>query len=836
MIGNRHHKNNIKLITFLIFLFGDKLKMSEQFENEKELYYHKSRAPRLYCFHVEAEPDKPWDYEYLFQKNIYPGLGKEKAAVEKWIDIFPPDKLNFSALSQHHHIDDSWIYQFPLADWNLYKLSMNGKFSFRMAFHCPEFISRNWDWSQIKFEPNDVFLDTYLNVLKKTWHIGNYATTHIITEWIQHIPETEEIYHHLSKNRYLETDWLLAKPNAPWDVKELFLKKSNEKSQWYLIVNSDKWPFAEMSPHHGVTLETLKHYPKAPWNFPLFSRSYSVSLEWLLAFPEANWNFQELSQNYYLNLKWLQAFPNADWNFTVISQNHRISIEWVECFPAAPWDYHKITKYINLDYRWVELFPKIPWDFQEISSKIREPIKWLNKFPAADWNYHSILRRNDVTLELITQIPHGKIDFDLLSENPNLTPEWIHYYPEESWNFIKISMHRDITLEWIEAFPSRSGTADSHKAPNTNWSFRADDWNQNKFTSTTSKSSHTNDGWGSRHQGRLRNYNITDFYRDKFQISWFEKFPDMKWDYSHICNCFNITLEFLQKYPDKPWDFGELSYNKYVTLEFLDAFPDADWDFEVLSFHPNLKLRWLEGHGPKNNTHPSWDYQKITHHKNFNINWLERFPREDWNVNELVSRLNPLYSLVLYQFYHPDICVMDKISPHHRYSLNRKIRIPLMLLHPESKNYFPGDVDKLGFWKTQELKDEEKWNVVRLAQAKYNFNHFYPDIIYHIDTPLELQDLSGEIFQIPGWFDCDDIMGLACQTLLDIGIFEIVIEQPQAEEDFMVSRHTNQDLKRLLLSMVDGPFGMLVYMDNDSMSTILPSQEEENEFKYFEMW
>ena len=47
--------------------------------------------PGIVCVLLPCEErsDKPWDYEYLFQKNIYPGLGKERALVNKWLEFFP---------------------------------------------------------------------------------------------------------------------------------------------------------------------------------------------------------------------------------------------------------------------------------------------------------------------------------------------------------------------------------------------------------------------------------------------------------------------------------------------------------------------------------------------------------------------------------------------------------------------------------------------------------------------------------------------------------------------------------------------------------------------------
>lgn len=794
--------------------------MTQNFKNETEEYYHKSRELFLYCFHVEAKPNKPWDYEYLFQKNIYPGQDKKKATVEKWIDIFPPEKLNFSALSQHHHIDDTWIYQFPLAEWDLHKLSNNKNFSFQMVFHCPEFALRPWDWSQIRFKSEDVTLDTYLKILHKDWNLSNYGTVHIKKEWLKHIPESVEIYHLLSVNRYLKTEWLLTKPDAPWDISALFHHPS-KKSNWYQIIKSDKWPFHMMTTQHGVTLETLQAYPDSPWNFPKLSSIYLITLKWLLAFPEAAWDFQEVSKNSNLDISWLLSFPNADWNFTILSSKLNISIEWVNMFPKAPWNYNKIAKHIYLEYIWVELYPDISWDFKLISSKIRDPIKWLSKYPKANWDFTELLLNEQITIDLIKLIPLLPHHFDILSESPFFKIEWINQYPLAPWNFTKLSMRREINLEWIEEFPD------------ANWSFTAIDWNLTKFRQNPTKYLTANDKWHSKHQSKRRIYHVNDFYRNKFKLSWFEKFPNLKWDYSHISNCIDLSLEFLQRHSDKPWDFQELSYNNNITLEFLTYYPNADWDFDALSIHPNLKLKWIESLHPE-----KWNYSTITYHNSFDIKWLERFPRANWNVTKLFYDYKNTYVLAFYQFYHPNISVIEEIIPLLRNRRNIHFCIPLMLLHPKNKTFYTGDLGKLGYWESKELNEVERWNVVRLCQAKYNFKHFYPDVIYHIDYDLELQNLSGDSFFIPGWFDNNDIIGTARLTYPEQGKFEILISKPNHDKDFMASQHTNKDLKNMLLCQQDGPSGMLVYQDEEAIynQQILPSQEDEGDFKYFDLW
>ena len=72
--------------------------------------------------------------------------------------------------------------------------------------------------------------------------------------------------------------------------------------------------------------------------------------------------------------------------------------------------------------------------------------------------------------------------------------------------------------------------------------------------------------------------------------------------------------------------------------------------------------------------------------------------------------------------------------------------------------------DALGFWLEQELTQLEKENVLKLIEDKYNFREFYPEVIYNMDEPLELQDLSGDIFLVENWFQSKNILELIDQT------------------------------------------------------------------------
>ena len=137
---------------------------------------------------------------------------------------------------------------------------------------------------------------------------------------------------------------------------------------------------------------------------------------------------------------------------------------------------------------------------------------------------------------------------------------------------------------------------------------------------------------------------------------------------------------------------------------------------------------------------------------------------------------------------------------------------------------------------SQELNDEEKWNVIRLCQHKFDFKHFYPDIIYHMDYDLELQNLSGDSYIVPGWFDSNNILKLIYQTHPLLHKCEIVIDEPRNSQDFKASKARNQDFKNKILCLHDGPFGMIYYPDEEETANLSSSDIDEDVFSYFELF
>ena len=88
----------------------------------------------------------------------------------------------------------------------------------------------------------------------------------------------------------------------------------------------------------------------------------------------------------------------------------------------------------------------------------------------------------------------------------------------------------------------------------------------------------------------------------------------------------------------------------------------------------------------------------------------------------------------------------------------------------------------------------------------------YPELFHNIDEPIELQDLSGEIFYLENWFKQDDIQEYARSQFPELGEFDIAIDSLDESEDLLLASETEiGKFKSHLLQNPEGPQGMIVY-------------------------
>ena len=102
---------------------------------------------------------------------------------------------------------------------------------------------------------------------------------------------------------------------------------------------------------------------------------------------------------------------------------------------------------------------------------------------------------------------------------------------------------------------------------------------------------------------------------------------------------------------------------------------------------------------------------------------------------------------------------------------------------------------------------------MKLFDMEYDFDEFYPDLIYNMDAPLELQDLCGAFFPVENWFESNDIISLIYETHPELQGSKFVICDEDEDDDFVANEESNNELKDKLLENQEGPFAMIVYTE-----------------------
>tara|TARA_Y100000590_G_C15566238_1_gene956720 strand:+ start:215 stop:1114 length:900 start_codon:yes stop_codon:yes gene_type:complete len=265
--------------------------------------------------------------------------------------------------------------------------------------------------------------------------------------------------------------------------------------------------------------------------------------------------------------------------------------------------------------------------------------------------------------------------------------------------------------------------------------------------------------------------------------------------------------------PDKPRDFPSLSENPNLRLKMLQAFPDANWDYAKLLLHNNLDIDWIP-HIPQQKR----DFRTLSNNKNFCLDWFLQYPKEDWDPENILYLELTFKYLIIYQYHHPQEQVLCTLPPLLLNEIDDN-PIPLILLNKGNLRYLKNNISsesqelisQMGYWLEKELTEEEKTNILRLCDFEYDFDEFYPDVLYNMDTPLALQDLSGDIFEVDDWLESDDIFSLIFQNHPELRGSKFVISEENKKKDFIANEETSEKFKDKLLENKEGPFAIIFY-------------------------
>ncbi len=408
--------------------------------------------------------------------------------------------------------------------------------------------------------------------------------------------------------------------------------------------------------------------------------------------------------------------------------------------------------------------------------------------------FYNLFNQDSFTTYQLKDLTNEEIDFKLLSTHPDIHYSWIQKDLNENWDCWQLSQHQYLSI------PSEFII----KNLNSKWDFIA-----------LSKN----------------NY---------FNIEWFELFPDADWDFNEITNVLfrEIDLKILQKYPNENWDFKILSQEAKTQFEFnwLEHFPNANWDFKKLTKHkkffiefinrfPNAEwdFTYLSKRGKitldilKQFPYPKkWNFQKLSRNKNFELDWLELFPLEDWDFDTAFCSLQKLQ----YSFPFNRLIKLQYIIPHKpllKYIKNSNVSeyetIAFILLNADNFRYcsYKNDIEIQKIYELLEIDDEEKKNMIKVIEKGIRFNKYYPEMFYKINSPLQVHDLSGEIYNLDNWLESSNIIeDFKIQNKeLDLENFDIFVN------DIYLTQVSNNIQKEIILNTDMESNAILVYKENN---------------------
>lgn len=555
------------------------------------------------------------------------------------------------------------------------------------------------------------------------------------------------------------------------------------------------WDFSILNLHPNLTLEWILEFEEDKWDFHEMSYNSNIDETWLQTFPKANWKFEVLSRHSHINYKWLEAIPDGEWNFQVITYTKEINIDWLRVVPHGNWDIEKLMRQPNFHIDWIHTVPSAKWDFNRVPIEFHQP-KYMEKYPQYPWNFKKVSQHNQ--LELSWLLHHRQADwcFAMLSVHSNLELSWILEFPEAPWNFINISRHPNVTTEWL-------------------FRFRKAKW------SLITLSSHPN-----------------------LDIRWLDAFPDGAWSFERIYENKNFKIEWINRRRYFKWGFHSLSRHPDVTLDLFKKFENGIWDIDAIARHPNLTTKWILQY-----RHLPWKERHLSKNPNFQIEWIDIFPDGDWNMREILSESKRLWQLIkpidlkiIRQ--HPLVRWPPEILLHcKKFTIDWPIHLPLLdWLSPENLVLLERRKSLKGTALYKDHPEQKKmveiiqrihhdtydWLSVslfyKLAKQKIVPNNDYIANIYRgrdkesisrekVNKPIQLQDLSGDIYQVNNWFFQKNLMReIRRQLPPDLGDFDVYLDSGKNNEVGRLFHHgKTPEMKKILLEQPKGPAGMIVY-------------------------
>ena len=232
-----------------------------------------------------------------------------------------------------------------------------------------------------------------------------------------------------------------------------------------------------------------------------------------------------------------------------------------------------------------------------------------------------------------------------------------------------------------------------------------------------------------------------------------------------------FQINWIQKYPDVPWDFQKICRLDNFRIRWVSQYPRFPWDFKVISQHRFLNITWIDKFPDA-----PWDFWQVGNSGLFRTYWIQKYPKKKWNYVKIYGEM---------------------------FESEERYRQELLKVAP------------IG----EQLRELDLEDIKIYFNLDYHFTNLemfriFPGIFSQINQPLQLQELSGEIYSLEGWFEQEDILTYARETFPELGEFDLNIDNQKDSDDeyFMASTTDSITLKLHLFQNPNGPEAMIVFL------------------------
>lgn len=237
--------------------------------------------------------------------------------IERWA---PTDKkarnFFFCRISSNNHLNSDTLIEYPNENWDVTKLENNKSFKFEWVDILPH-LKWNWYHLSLMSPPMNFVLD----------HKDKPF------DWV-----------HVSLSNSITFDEMLAHPELPWVVEEVFFNSiQNEDEVRFLINYVNRYDYHAWIDHSSrASWNVIKNHPELPWIFyhVIPDVKSQEDIDFIVNNNPEMWNWAELSLK--VPVEFVISNRHLHWNWSDVSSNKTLTWNQVIENPEIPWDYSRV--------------------------------------------------------------------------------------------------------------------------------------------------------------------------------------------------------------------------------------------------------------------------------------------------------------------------------------------------------------------------------------------------------------------------------------------------------------------------------------------------------------